>query len=221
MIEAVIFDMDGVLLDSEPFWQETEMKVFSSVGIQLTRAHCIEMTGMSVKDEVAHRFQHNPWNTKSHEQVYEEILHGVEQLILERAVPLDGVMEVLEFLRNRRIPAAVASSSAMRLIKTVLKKLTLENAFQVVHSAELEEHGKPHPAVFLTTAKQLNVHPARCLVFEDSLNGLIAARSARMKTIVIPMAAQWSETCFDIADAKLKSLTEFSEHLWNRLNALP
>ena len=188
MIEAVIFDMDGVILNSEPFWQEIEMKIFATVGIQLTHKQCIEMTGLSVKDEVAYRFKQNPWNHKSLEQVYEEILSGVEQLIVRRAIPLDGVMDVLEFFRSRQIPTAVASSSAMRLINITLKKLTLENAFQVVHSAELEEHGKPHPAVFLTTAKKLNVNPVHCLVFEDSFNGLIAAKSARMKTIVVPMA---------------------------------
>jgi sugar-phosphatase len=103
----------------------------------------------------------------------------------------------------------------------VLKKFSLENSFSVVHSAEQEDYGKPHPAVFLTTAKQLRVSPEHCLVFEDSFNGLIAAKAARMKTVIIPMTAQWNETRFDIADGKLKSLREFSEQQWIRLNALP
>jgi sugar-phosphatase len=221
MIDAVIFDMDGVLLDSEPFWQEAEIEIFATVGIHLTHAQCIETTGVRVNDVVAYRHTQNPWNQKSLDQVSDEILTGVELRVCERAVLLDGVMDALEFFKNRRIPTALASSSAMRLIKTVLNKFSMENTFSVVHSAEREEYGKPHPAVFLTTAKHLRIPPAHCLVIEDSFNGLIAAKAARMKTVVIPMAEQWNEARFDIADSKLTSLREFSEQQWNRLNALP
>jgi mannitol-1-/sugar-/sorbitol-6-/2-deoxyglucose-6-phosphatase len=211
MIKAAIFDMDGVLLDSEPFWQEAEMEVFASVGIHLTRAQCIETTGLPVNDVVAYRYNQNPWNDKSLNQVSDEIVTGVELRVRERAVLLDGVLDILEFLNVRRIPIALASSSDNRLISTVLKTLSLEHTFSVVHSAEDEAYGKPHPAVFLTTAKLLNISPEHCAVIEDSFNGLIAAKAARMKTIMIPMAAQWGETRFDIADIKLHSLKEFSE----------
>jgi sugar-phosphatase len=67
----------------------------------------------------------------------------------------------------------------------------------------------------------LRISPAHCLVIEDSFNGLIAAKAARMKTVVIPMAEQWNEARFDIADTKLKSLRDFSEQLWNHLKTLP
>ena len=221
MIDAVIFDMDGVLLDSELFWQEAEIEIFATVGIHLTHAQCIETTGLPVSDVVAYRHTQNPWNHKSLEQVSGEILTGVELRVRERAVLLDGVMDVLEFFKNRRILTALASSSAMQLINTVLNKFSLENIFRVVHSAEREEYGKPHPAVFLTTAKHLHIPPAHCLVIEDSFNGLIAAKAARMKTVVVPMAEQWNEARFDIADSKLRSLKEFSEQQWNRLNTLP
>jgi sugar-phosphatase len=219
MIEAIIFDMDGVLLDSEPFWQEAEMEIFATVGIQLTRAQCIETTGLPVQDVVAYRFKQHPWKTKTIQHVAEEIVNGVEKRVRGQAVPLEGAAEVLNFFKQRRIPMAVASSSSMRLIDTVLEKLSFKNYFHAVHSAENEEFGKPHPAVFISTAKLLSVDPAHCMVFEDSFNGLIAAKAARMTTIVIPMSSQWNETRFDIADLKIKSLTEFSELHWNRLNA--
>jgi sugar-phosphatase len=220
MIEAVIFDMDGVLLDSEPYWQEAEIEVFASVGINLSREQCIETTGLPVNDVVLYRYKQKPWTHKSLEQISDEILTGVELRVGKQAVLLDGVLDLLEFLKNRRISAALASSSSMRLINTVLKKFSLENTFRVVHSAEREEYGKPHPAVFLTTAAYLKITPAHCLVIEDSFNGLLAAKSARMKTIVVPMAEQWSETRFDIADLKLRSLKDFSEVEWIRINVI-
>jgi len=221
MIDAVIFDMDGVLLDSEPFWQEAEIEVFSSVGIDLTREQCIETTGLPLNDVVARRYNQNTWSQKSLIQISDEILTGVELRISQKAVLLDGVTDILAFLKNHRVPTALASSSSMRLIDVVLKKFSMENTFHVVHSSENEEFGKPHPAVFLTTAEKLRITPANCLVIEDSFNGLIAAKAAQMKTIVIPMAKQWNEKRFDIADSKLRSLKEFTEQKWNSLNAIP
>jgi mannitol-1-/sugar-/sorbitol-6-/2-deoxyglucose-6-phosphatase len=100
----------------------------------------------------------------------------------------------------------------------VLEKLHVSDCFTIVHSAEHEAYGKPHPAVFLTTAEQLGVRPDRCLVIEDSFNGLIAAKAAKMKTIVLPMASQWDETRFDIADIKLHSLSELTAQIWNTLD---
>ena len=216
-MNAVIFDMDGVLLDSEPFWQDAEMEVFRTVGIHLTRAQCIDMTGLPTKELVTQCFKNYPWNHKSVEQIIEEILAGVEKLISTHAVPMEGVLDLVEFFRSRKLPMAVASSSPLSLIHTVLRKFSLTETFSCIHSAELEEYGKPHPAVFLTTAKHLGVDPTQCLVIEDSFNGLLAAKAARMKTVVIPMQSQQGETRFSIADVKLNSPKEFSENHWNIL----
>ncbi len=213
--------MDGILVDSEPYWQDVEMEIFSTVGLQLTRIQCMETMGLPVEEVVEYRFKQHPWEKKSREKVTSEIADGVEERIRKSAVPLAGVPEALEFFRSRGIPMALASSSSTRLINAVLTKLSLENIFRVVHSAEHEKHGKPDPAVFLTTARLLKTDPSRCLVFEDSFNGLKAAKTAGMKTVVIPTVSQWNENRFDIADLKLKSLAEFKELHWNKLNAMP
>jgi sugar-phosphatase len=220
MIKAVIFDMDGVLLDSEPFWHEAEIEVFATVGIHLTKKQCIEMMGLPTSDIVKLLYSKKAWNTKSQEQVTQEILDHVHKSILDKAILLDGVIDVIELFLSNRIPLALATSSPQRLIDAVLTKLQLTDMFSVVHSAENETYAKPHPAVFLTTAYKLKIDPIHCLVIEDSFNGLIAAKAARMKTLAIPMAEQFDETRFDIADMKLRSLKEFGEEHWNNLNTL-
>ena len=102
-------------------------------------------------------------------------------------------------------------------MRAVVEKLGLGGAFDFIHSAEEEEYGKPHPAVYLTTARMLGVAPTECLAIEDSLNGVIAAKSARMKCVAIPSPESRVDSRFTIADATLDSLTEINTELWKRL----
>ena len=220
MIEAIIFDMDGVLLDSEPFWHEAEIEVFATVHLTLTREQCMETMGVPVDEVVAYRFSQHPWTNKSQHQVEKEIFDGVIRRVCAHGVLMDGISRALEFFQSRQLPLALASSSPISMIEIVLKKIGLQNVFSVIHSAEHEDYGKPHPAVFLSTANKLGIAPVKCLVIEDSFNGLIAAKAARMKTLVVPMKEQQSETRFDISDLKLTSLAKFSEKHWQQLNAV-
>jgi HAD superfamily hydrolase (TIGR01509 family) len=217
MINAVIFDMDGLLLDSEPFWQEAEIEVFGRLGIALTREHCMEFMGVRIGEVVAHRFRENPWATKTPQEVQDEIVEQVEQLVLDRGTPLPGVHEAIAFVRSKGIPCALASSSSMRLISAVLQRLDLQSEFNVVHSAEFEAFGKPHPGVFLTTAATLGIEPSACLVLEDSFNGVLAAKAARMSVIAVPPKEYAADPRFVIADAVIGSLAEFGEDVWGRM----
>ena len=101
----------------------------------------------------------------------------------------------------------------MRLIKATVKKLEIESYFDMLVSAEYETYGKPHPAVFLHTADRIDARPERCVVIEDSFNGLLAAKSAKMKCVIIPDPATYDEARFVIADWKLRSLEEISSVL--------
>jgi len=218
MIQAVIFDMDGLLIDSEPFWQAAEKVAFRKVGIELTDAMCGQTIGLRIDEVVEHWHRQFPWDHISQKAIQELIVDHVIQFVREKGEPLSGVDRIFRFFKNKGVKIALASSSHQRLIDAVLNKFGIEECFDVIHSAEFETYGKPHPAIYLTTAQKLAVLPTECLAFEDSFNGLIAAKAARMKTICVPDPTAFDETKFDIADLKLRSLKEFNEEHLRALN---
>ncbi len=214
MIDSVIFDMDGLLIDSEPFWREAERKVFAGVGIQMTDAMCESAMGLRISEVIEHWHRLYPWETPGFDAIEKDILNLVGRLIGERGALMDGVSEILLFFKERSVPMAVASASPMALIDLFLERFQLRSHFRVVHSAEYEPYGKPHPAVFLSTAQKMNVHPTRVLVFEDSFNGLIAAKAARMKAVAVPAPEHRHQSRWVIADRVLERLTDWNEKLW-------
>lgn len=207
-IKAVIYDMDGVIIDSEPLWREAEILTFKTVGLHFTEDMCRETMGMRLYEVVEYWYDKLGWEGKSLQQIEEELLATVTQLIIEKGTAIEGVYESLEFFKQKGYKLALASSSAMSLIKTVLEKLKLTDYFEVVNSAENLDYGKPHPMIFINTAKDLGLKPVNCLVIEDSFNGLLAAKAALMKTIVVPEEEDWNNTNFNIADHNLKSLNQ-------------
>ncbi len=211
--DAVIFDMDGLLIDSEPFWRQAEIKVFATVGLQLTEQDCIETTGYRFDEVVNHWWHKQPWQGKSKEQIHDEVIDEMVNAITHHAGPMEGVHEALEFFKTNNMRMALASSSAMKLIKATVAKLNIERYFELLVSAEHELYGKPHPAVFLRTAETLKVRPERCLVIEDSFFGLLAAKSAKMKCLVVPDPSNYENPKFVIADWKLRSLTSINQIL--------
>lgn len=212
MFSAVIYDMDGLIIDSEPFWRKAEMKVFATVGLQLTEQDCIETTGFRFDEVVEHWWSKQPWTGKSKEQIHDEVLDEMEYAITHHAQPMAGVHDSLHYFHSKGMKMAVASSSAMRLIKATVKKLEIEPFFQLLVSAEHETFGKPHPAVFIRTAETLNVRPADCLVLEDSFNGLLAAKAAKMKCAVVPYPEDFENPKLIIADYKWRSLENMAQN---------
>lgn len=206
--ELVIFDMDGLLIDSEPYWKIAEKKVFGQLGLDLTDELLRQVMGYRLSEVVVHWYTYKPWPNPNFAQVEADVLASVKELIISEAQAMPGVYKILEHCKQQGYKIALASSSAMELINVVVDKLNIRNYFDVIWSAQYEEYGKPHPAIFLSVAKKLNVEPNKCLVFEDAINGVIAAKAAKMKCIAIPEHAAFNDPRFAIADEKINSLTQ-------------
>jgi sugar-phosphatase len=213
VIDAVVFDMDGVLVDSEPLWMAAEIDVFATVGVALTVERCRETTGLRIDEAVDHWWQRHPWSGPTPAEVAAAIVARVIELVGERSEPMAGVHEAVAAARAVG-PVALASSSSHRLIDAVLDRFDLR--FDVVHSAEDEAFGKPHPAIYLTTCERLGVAPGRALAIEDSVNGVVAAKAARMACVAVPEPAQRDDRRFGIADAVLGSLEALAPLLAER-----
>ena len=211
-IEAVIFDMDGLIIDSEPLWRKAEIQAFKDIGFQFTEEMCIQTMGMRIDEVVHYWWKKIKWEKPSEKNVVDSIQSKMIDLIQKDGALLPGVLDALKLLKEKKIPIALASSSAMILIKAVVESLDIKDYFNVIHSAEKEPAGKPDPAVFLTAARMLEIEPKKCLVLEDSKAGMEAGLNANMKTIVIPEFGT-SPNWVMKANKKLNSMKEFNIEL--------
>lgn len=206
--DAVIFDMDGVLIDSEPLWKIAMEEVFGSVGSRLTKQDFQKTVGLRIDEVVRFWHKHEGWTGVTPEDIEQQVVLKMVELIRANAIPLTGALETLGFLREKRMKIGLATSSYEVLVRTVLRELGITDFFDFYHSAEHEEYGKPHPAVYLTVAQKLEVLPTRCLVIEDSLNGVISAKAARMKVVCIPEKTHHPEPKLALADYMFDTMLE-------------
>jgi len=214
---ALIFDMDGVLIDSEPLWHEAEIAASGEAGLVLTPEDCLRTTGLRVDEVVASWCERHPELAPSREILVASVLDQLVELVIHRGKPKPGVAEVLALAKFRGLRLALASSSPYRVIHAVLNALALDSTFEIIHSAEEEVRGKPDPAVYLTTARKLGIEPERCIAIEDSPNGLLSAKAAGMRCIVVPEPALGGDPRFALADARVAELGEIGPDLLDRL----
>lgn len=203
MIRAAIFDLDGLLVDSEPLWRRSEIEHFASVGLHLTDEQCAETTGIRIDEVVAIRHRQSPWPSPSVAEITSRIVDRMVGLVRTEVPAKPGAARAIELCAGAGLRLAVASSSPLRLIEAALAGLGLRDRFELVVSAEHERYGKPHPAVFLRTSDALGIAPVECLVLEDSLAGVVAAKAARMTCIAVP---ERPDPRFVLADLALPSL---------------
>lgn len=213
--DAVIFDMDGVLIDSEPLWKIAMEEVFRSVGCSLTRQDFQKTVGLRLDEVIEYWYIHTGWESATPKEVENKIVQRMVELLIENGTPLTGVIETLQFLKTKGKKIGLATSSYEVLIDTVLEALSIRSYFDFTHSAENEAYGKPHPAVYLSVAERLEVSPIRCLVIEDSLNGIISGKAARMKVVCIPEKSHHPEPKLMVADYEFEDMGMMLKELMN------
>jgi len=190
-------------------------QVFAAVGSQLTRQDFQKTVGLRLDEVIQFWHQHEGWKNVSPEEVEQQIVRKMQELIHANGTPLTGVVATLQYLRSQNKKIGLATSSYRVLIDTVLEVLDLKEAFDCTHSAELEDYGKPHPAVYLTVADFFQVDPRKCLVIEDSLNGIISAKAAKMKVVCIPEKTHFPEPKLILADFQFDDMGLLLESIVN------
>ncbi|MBF9003048.1 MULTISPECIES: hexitol phosphatase HxpB [Vibrio] len=212
--QAVIFDMDGVIIDSEPLWQQAQDAALSQYGVSVTPKQCEDTTmGMRV-DAIAQTWCDLFKLTVDPKQLEGEIIERLEMLIAEQGQPMQGVYQLLDYLTSLKMKIGLATSSNQSVIEAVFNKLELWDYFDITCSAEHEKHGKPAPDVYLTAAQKLGIPVDECIVIEDSYNGMLAAKNAHMTTFVVCEQCQADK--FIAGDAHFYHLDEVVSYCQER-----
>ena len=182
--------MDGVIIDSEPLWEKSESVMLRQKGFGGNESYRKEyrkkIMGLSQRDSVKLLKE-----TFGLDESPEEILRTRLKILLEiyekELRLIDGIPEILQILsREKHIKTALASGSPMKVIEFVLRKFSLSDTFRIKVSGDCVENGKPHPDIYLETARRLGVSPEECVAIEDSINGIVSAKQAGMRCIAVP-----------------------------------
>ncbi len=217
MIKSVIFDMDGLLVDSEPLWQEAMDAVLTRMGIDPNRIDYSKTMGLRTIEVVEYWGQFFDYKGKTNEEVANEIVADVQARVIARSKLLPGVHQTLEFFKQKQMKIGLASSSPMAFIITVLNHFSIQPYFYTAHTGYDHTYGKPHPAVYLACAKSLDTDPINCLVFEDSITGLTAAKAAKMNVVAVPDPKNRKDLRYSLADVTLDSLLDFNEEVFQKI----
>jgi mannitol-1-/sugar-/sorbitol-6-/2-deoxyglucose-6-phosphatase len=209
--------MDGVLIDSEPFWEEAGKETLALFDISLTAEQYVSTTGLRTREWIDWWFTYFNIDKRHANEAEASIVSRAIEKINAHAICMPGVDYIFEFFRERNFTIGLATSSPVALINVVTEKLQIKKHIKAFSSAEELPHSKPHPQVYLNCAEKLNVSPLQCICFEDSFNGMIAARAARMKCVVIPAPQQLDLPYWNAANYKIDSFLSFDEIVLQQL----
>lgn len=210
---ALIFDMDGVLIDSEPLHLLAYQELFSKWGKDFTEEDNREFLGrkdIEIADVLIERMQLRNLTAQSLVDQKEAIL---KRLLHEEGKPQPGVLQVLNKAKELELPLAIASSATLGTIHLIVSILDIKEYFRTLTSGDEVPLGKPQPDVYLLAAQRLETEPAQCLVIEDTYNGIKAAKAAGMLCVAVPCQATRHQNHQE-ADAILESLEHLDVEGW-------
>lgn len=210
-ILAAIFDMDGLLIDSEPLWDQAELDVMASLGVDIARRHELPDTlGLRIDMVVDLWYAHQPWKGPDRQEVTDRIIARAIALVEETRPLLPGVREAVALCKSEGLRVGLASASPLHMLEKVLTMFGLRDSFDALASAEKLPYSKPHPQVYIDCATKLGIDPLACVALEDSVNGMVASKAARMRSIVVPAEEGQHDARFALADVKLSSLSDLT-----------
>ena len=205
--DAIIFDMDGLLIDSEPLWGVAERAIVEQYGYVYDEEFQKSLVGLGMDDFVTKMSKFYRFSV-SHAQAKQDILGKMQSLIPVEAEAQSGASELVQFVHKNNIPRAVASSSSLVIIQTAMESMDWQDIITVLCSGEEVENGKPAPDVYLLAAERLGVDPTKCLALEDSPRGAQAAVAAGM-------------TCYGVPDphhTNAEAFADVTPHVFNNLH---
>jgi beta-phosphoglucomutase family hydrolase len=182
MIRAVIFDMDGVIVESEHLHIKAEQQTMLKYGVRISAEELHTYTGTTAEFMFTELIKKYKLNT-TFERVFDEKEEFMFKLLEKETRPTKGVIELLKKLKRKGIKLGIASSSHRKLIEYILRRLNIVRLFDFVVSAEDIANSKPNPEIFLRSARGLRVEPVECLVVEDAKLGVEAAKNAGMRVV--------------------------------------
>ncbi|EKD63470.1 MAG: phosphatase/phosphohexomutase [uncultured bacterium] len=210
MIKAIIFDLDGTLIDSEKLHLKAELETLKTFGIKAKKEKILGYMGMGIKDY----FQVLKEKFNAHYSIEKIVKAHVKTLEKYYGGLFPAVSNTKKTIRDlsKRYTLALGTSAHTRLAKMCLKRLGIAKYFKVITGGDKVKHAKPHPEIFLLIAKKLKIKPQEIVVIEDSTNGFKAAKSAGMQVIARIGSHNKSED-FSLADHKIKNLLKIKTYL--------
>jgi beta-phosphoglucomutase-like phosphatase (HAD superfamily) len=215
-MKTIIFDMDGVIVDSEPFHCEAWIETYQEVGIPIDeRYYYSRICGQH--GMVSTAMVLNDFNIEISQ---EELIRRKEEIVslkvMGKILPISGAKELTINLKNNGYKIGLASSTSYVGVMSILKNIGMEDFFSVIHAGEAVKNGKPNPDIYLKTAKILEELPQNCVVVEDSSSGVISAKKAGMKVIGILNGRNDKEQ-LQFADRIVDNFSEITLDLLNTL----
>jgi beta-phosphoglucomutase family hydrolase len=218
-IQAVIFDMDGLMVDTEPMARRSWEMALAEFGLQLSEPTFNQMIGLRRLDSALLVVEVLDLDLSPDKLLERKEFYSAR--LMANGIPvMPGLDRLVEVLKQRKMPWGVATSSPISYAERILKNLNLEEDCQAIASGEEVQNGKPAPDVYLLAAERLAVTPERCLALEDSVPGVKAAVTAGMLTVAVPGDHADAEA-FGLADYIFPSLNDVADGFGRLLSRLP